>query len=591
MNDYPRRILIAYAAFVGLLLLFAFLPIALGWQMLGAVLIFVIVGHLYWRINRYRKVITSSTANIAFLSQKLDLLPARQRYRLPILLVTGNSAKDFFPQDLSLAESNVLISSEAVWIYVEEYTHLPIVFDSLVSRWPDMSGRIGIYLALTPEQEDKQGLFVAKLQAFRQAWADTCRLAKYQLPVYLSTHIGLNDLIYNDDKSVPVNWFQMINHQLYLLDSYSSPLDNWVNDYKTTSLEREKRLRLHPFLIEIKDWVENNVITVLNDPKQPIAKCNPIASVIYPLNNHSVPNNLIQNIWQRITTLTLPNTKKLEFVITPPDQLIKVMPVAYPISPMRKLVSGFIIITSLFVLGCMGASFWNNIKLAEQIRQDIERYNLVDNESYDEKFQTLTLLKEDRNRLSNYFKEGEPLNLSFGLYRGQQLLLPLNQAIGRYVPPPPPPEPPAPPEKIIIKEKEIVIKEPEVIRLDSLSLFESGKATLKPESTKVLINALMEIKTKIKANNDTGWLVLITGHTDSVGDANKNQQLSLDRATAVRDWVIKTSDIPETCFAIQGYGAKQPLVGNETPEDRAKNRRVEISLVPQISTCKMIDEN
>ncbi|OCG47402.1 hypothetical protein A9G35_03945 [Gilliamella sp. Choc5-1] len=150
---------------------------------------------------------------------------------------------------------------------------------------------------------------------------------------------------------------------------------------------------------------------------------------------------------------------------------------------------------------------------------------------------------------------------------------------------------PPEPKEIIVKEEKIIMKEPPpVIRLDSLALFESGQSSLKSDSTKILVNALVEMKKQINANQGTGWLILITGHTDSTGDSNKNIQLSLDRATAVRNWIIKTSDIPETCFAIQGYGAKKPLTSNDTLEGRAKNRRVEISLVPQMSNCILANE-
>lgn len=586
MSDYPKYIQIIYALVLSLLLLFVFLPITIGWKILGSIIVFAIAGGCFWQMLRYRRVLATSTANIQFLTEKLDLLPARQRYRLPILLVTGSAAKDFFPEDLTLAQSNVLVSSEAVWIYVDEFSHLPIVYDSLIAKWPDMLGRVGVFLALNPEIEDKQGLFVAKLQAFRQSWVDTCRIAKYQLPVYLSVHIGLNDLIYDEYNPLPVYWFQSVNQKLYLLDRYLSPINNWVNDIKIPSDERERRLRLRPFLNETQSWFETSVLTTLSSEKQPIAKCVPSGVVIYPTNKTLINENIMQKLWESATTLSLPNTHTIQGGITPPDSLIKFMPIAYPFSHMCSMVCGLIMITSLFIMGCLGASFCNNVKFISQIQNDIHHYRLIPMNNYEEKRQALDVLKNDKSILNEYFTQGEPIRLGMGLYRGSQLVEPLNVSMSDYVAKPPEPE------KVIVEKTEVIFKEPPPsIRLDSLALFESGQANLKTGSEKVLINALVDIKKQMNTNPETGWLIIIAGHTDSVGDELKNEQLSFNRAMSVRDWILKASDLPETCFAIQGHGAKKPLVSNDTLEGRAKNRRVEINLVPQSSNCIWSREN
>ncbi|WP_392561455.1 OmpA family protein [Orbus sturtevantii] len=587
MNNYPWRIQIVYALLLSLIILWIFLPITIGLKLLGSTLAVVIAGTLFYRLLRYRRLLNAATKNIAFLAQKLDLLPARQRYRLPLFLVTGNSAKAFFPSDLTLAEQNIVVSSEAVWIYVEEYSELPIVFDSLVARWPDMLGRIGLLLAVAPEEESKAGLFTAKLQAFRQSWVDTCKMAKYRLPVYVSAHISLNSLHYHDNATLPVYWYQIIAQKLYLLDEYLSPLDNWVHDKTINSLERQQRLSVRVMLNEYQAWIKTNILDVLSDPKQPLTKCIPVGTVIYPLNSQQVNDNLIERMFASVTTLSLPHSKTSEKqIIAPPDRLIKFMPIAYPNSPIRKTVCNMIVITALFLMAALGASYWNNIKLAQQVHSDIHTYDLIAMDSYSEKREALALLKADRRLLNDYFKQGEPIKLGLGLYHGQRLLEPLSQAISRYVPePPPPPAPPPPPPPPAPDPT------PPIFSFDALSLFESGKMQLKPEATKTLIDALMAIKLYMQQNSSKGWLVLVSGHTDTTGDSNKNQQLSLDRAAAVRNWMIQASNIPENCFAVQGYGANKPLVSNDTPQGRAQNRRVEISLVPQISTCKLIDEN
>ena len=67
----------------------------------------------------------------------------------------------------------------------------------------------------------------------------------------------------------------------------------------------------------------------------------------------------------------------------------------------------------------------------------------------------------------------------------------------------------------------------------------------------------------------------IEGHTDSTGTAATNNELSLKRAIAVRDYVIGQK-IPASSIDAQGLGSAQPIADNETANGRAKNRRVEI---------------
>ena len=121
---------------------------------------------------------------------------------------------------------------------------------------------------------------------------------------------------------------------------------------------------------------------------------------------------------------------------------------------------------------------------------------------------------------------------------------------------------------------------PEPIRLDSLALFEGGSATLKPGSTKLLVNALVGIKAR------PGWLIVIAGHTDASGALEHNLALSHARVTAVRDWMQRMGDLADSCFAVQGLAASQPLASNQTEAGRAANRRVDIQLVPQLGACE-----
>lgn len=117
------------------------------------------------------------------------------------------------------------------------------------------------------------------------------------------------------------------------------------------------------------------------------------------------------------------------------------------------------------------------------------------------------------------------------------------------------------------------------VRMDSLSLFKAGSAELKPGSSTLLINALVDIKAQ------PGWLIVIAGHTDITGNAEHNLQLSRARAAAVRNWMQSRGDFPDSCFAVQGFGASQPVADNQTEAGRAANRRVDISLVQVPGAC------
>ena len=92
--------------------------------------------------------------------------------------------------------------------------------------------------------------------------------------------------------------------------------------------------------------------------------------------------------------------------------------------------------------------------------------------------------------------------------------------------------------------------------------------------------ALMDrIAEKIKANPQVKR-IRIEGHTDDVGGAKKNQELSQARAESVRNFLIKKGVEPERLQAV-GYGDTRPLDKRKTAEARAKNRRVEFIIVEQ----------
>ncbi|HPF70479.1 MAG TPA: OmpA family protein, partial [Candidatus Krumholzibacteria bacterium] len=108
----------------------------------------------------------------------------------------------------------------------------------------------------------------------------------------------------------------------------------------------------------------------------------------------------------------------------------------------------------------------------------------------------------------------------------------------------------------------------QTIALENVA-FESGSARLTPASV-VTIDAVAQA---MKDHPDMA--VEIRGHTDAVGAAEVNLDLSQRRATAVRDALIQRGIAPARVTAV-GYGEDFPVADNGTPEGRAANRRVEL---------------
>ena len=105
-------------------------------------------------------------------------------------------------------------------------------------------------------------------------------------------------------------------------------------------------------------------------------------------------------------------------------------------------------------------------------------------------------------------------------------------------------------------------------------LFDSGSAKLSSdEGTK---DTLSKIESILEAS--TGLGLEIQGHTDNRGSAIDNDTLSLKRANAVKEALIKRG-VSASRLQTKGFGARKPLVSNETEDGRAKNRRVELKMI------------
>jgi outer membrane protein OmpA-like peptidoglycan-associated protein len=101
--------------------------------------------------------------------------------------------------------------------------------------------------------------------------------------------------------------------------------------------------------------------------------------------------------------------------------------------------------------------------------------------------------------------------------------------------------------------------------------FATGKATITPDSAKTLEQIGQLLK------NKPDWKLRVEGHTDNVGKAKANLELSKKRAEAVKAYLVKTHGVAANRLTAEGFGDTKPLAPNTDEDGRAKNRRVELS--------------
>ncbi|WP_250478061.1 MULTISPECIES: OmpA family protein [unclassified Caballeronia] len=476
-------------------------------------------------------------------------LPVSLRRRMPLVLVTGDALAALFDRQ-SGTNRLVFVGDGAIWLRVNRPQDLPQV--ALATRqWRDGQAPDGVVLCVAPAVHADSDALAQKLRLVRQARADASRIASARLPGYVAVYQHLTAL---EPEDANARWQWYGASAIAPIDAQQ--IESVVRTAETTTV-RESPDPYHAAraaaLASIVGWTQRVVFGTLTDPRHP-AQPWPLYGAGWidcgPASDASRP-------WERdVLSRTHVAPPVVAALSTPwplPQPLIEAMPRHVRVSPRIAAIGHAL---ALFALAT-AASFWgsgqHNAELITRVESDLNRFTAISAGHDSAHRDALKELVADRDELDRYARDGAPVRLGFGLYQGNRWLPSLNHAIASY-------QPPAP--------------APAVVTLDSMSLFDSGEAVLKPGSNRTLVGALEMIKAHPNKR------ILVAGYTDNVGDSASNLKLSLARATALRDWLIDASGIAATQFAIQGYGDTRPIASNDTDAGRAHNRRVEITLVP-----------
>ncbi|EER3100918.1 TPA: OmpA family protein [Escherichia coli] len=561
MHVRSRLWLTILSLFLTLWLISGFLPLSAVNQIILTLVSVVAAGLVLW----YQWRCLSSRRDIPENAGDDGLPP--EYFQGHVLLVAGNSDAWFEPGQAYRE------TASGWYLRVDTPEQMRILAERLSYSRPALCGQVVVMLGLLPEQHTSDEAFLSWLRNWQCAVMQ-CRQWLNTMPPVLVTLMVSGPSPQNTSLNKhSAHWFTLTpdlsGMHIRLTEAGAIPAEEWLRECDAAS-----RLRCVSELLWLNAMLSwyNRVTDALTDIcRQEHFYFRPVAVGFCLTSVAARPGNLWQ---QQLTSLTvLPPPAGVSSQVLPlPDILLSGIPRHRGLSHWHRLCRQTGLIVGVFLLLAMLASFMNNQRLVRSVGEHLTAWHRMRGYSSELKTTALQRLQADSQLLNDWQQHGVPQRYGLGLYQGMWLIPPVERATGEWVAP-------LPPRPVIQK----VTQTPKTVRLNSLALFDAGKWTLKPGATKWLVNALVDIKAK------AGWLIVVSGHTDNTGDPQRNQALSLKRAEAVRDWMRDTGDIPQSCFAVQGYGESRPVAPNETAEGRARNRRVEISLVPQADACRLPD--
>ncbi|WP_110973013.1 OmpA family protein [Pseudomonas huaxiensis] len=554
MTHKQTRVLLLWASALALVLL-TIVPLAVGPRLVVVAAVLVIVARAWRQAKRG----APQQDELSDLAGSASLPPAN--YQQPVVMVCGDGLIDLFGP-VPVEQLALRVTEQGCYVRVPTPERLQSIIASIKVVRPEWGAQLSVMLVFNPEEHADNAVLVNQIRAIADQVA-MVRQRGIALPLLMVSYLQASQGC--------GSWFSWEAGQTHPRVRGSEgclSLADWQLQ-AADSAAYAARLQACVQLDSAAAWLGEAVMPHLvasrfRESGSPVAW----AISLVPALAQRTEGNLRQQWLRDKIALTGTEAVSPGLALPFPDAVLHVFPLSAPRSQgQRTRLTGLwlFVVASLIALT---SSAWQNTLLIRQVSDDLRRYMSpamnVERPAFVLQEEALAVLRQDASRLDLYYRHGAPWSLGLGLYRGERVRLPLLATIASHRQPPVAPVPAAPSKSV---------------RLDSLSLFSTGSAQLKPDSTKVLINALVDIKAQ------PGWLIVISGHTDATGSAEHNLQLSRARAAAVHDWMLRMGGIPDSCFAVQGFGASQPIASNDTEHGRSANRRVEIRLVPEAGAC------
>ncbi len=551
MSPAQQRGLALWAALLSAVVCLGFLPVT---RLVSVLVLLTVLGIImaFWTVASRRAEHDVTLC--------LDSLP-EATYRQPVVLVCGDLPL------VCMQHSPVLTVTQGCWIRVEDHQDLEQAARQVLWLRPDWGRQLSVMVSVCPQKHADSERLTSRLLALRWQISQLRKETGHSVPLILNGQVGsamTDDMLWQ--AAIPGEGVRVWRES-----SVPSSIAAWVTASGAPAMQQQVLMN------SLMSWFHQHVNAVFMDENPDVPVIAPVAVLwgMGPILTGSLATSawtawLSRHTAMQQATGWQPVGTDSTVISLFPDFILPLLPEGRGLTPRGRAFRCALGIFTLAAIAALLSSGWNNRQLLQRVSFDIARYDRIPMHDFGPKADAVAVLRGDAAELDDLARNGVPARMSLGLYQGERLRMPVLDAIRSWVPPPPPPEPQPTPKPV-----------PKMVRLDSMSLFDSGKSELKAGPTKMLVNSLVGIKAK------PGWLIVVAGHTDNTGNPQLNQTLSLKRAEAVRNWMRDTGDVPESCFAVQGYGESRPVATNDTPEGRTQNRRVEISLVPQANACQI----
>uniref|UniRef100_UPI003F6E5B73 OmpA family protein n=1 Tax=Enterobacter ludwigii TaxID=299767 RepID=UPI003F6E5B73 len=520
MSQPVQRALALWAALLSAMICLLFLPVSRPVAVALTVCLWMgIVGLLI----TCRRTVTTA---VSFFSA--EALPPAS-YRQPVMLVCGDTGA-LWPD-----ASDVQTVTTGCRIRVAAQRDVAQVVRELLQVRPGWETQLSVILLVSSQQHSDTAELTSRLLSLRGQLSQCRRETGAALPLVLCCVVS--------SSLTPVPLWQALlpggHVSVWSGDVAYGPVPSWMAACGPVALQQQVLIN------SLSAWFQQHVTDVLGAVQADFPVISP-SMVLWgsvPFMGGSPSPSLWTRWLREHTALQLvagwqPVADDASPLPALPDFMLSSLPGGHGLAPPPRAWRSALQIFLLAAAAALCSSAWNNHQLIQSLTADMLQYTRAGSQS-ERRAAAVKQLQQDATQLDEYARNGEPLHLGLGLYQGERLHQSVLNTLRGYTP-----------QIVETLQKPPVAKTvPQIVRLDSLSLFSPGKYTLKSGSTRVLVDALVGIKAK------PGWLIVVSGHTDNTGSPALNQTLSLKRAEAVRDWMRDTGGVPESCFAVQGYGA------------------------------------